>query len=219
MQRRPNTWRSIVATKNFWLEVQAKINNVTYTSIPGDGNPGLTAPIIDRSLFTGELSVGNCIAASCTLSVEANSSDIPKTAEVLIEGRVCRENPSDLENPVKSDYLPFGTFYVSKRTENKEKGLVTLQCYDAMLKANQLYIPNPSADPTERQDWSNGGKAMSTCASEIATRIGVLLDSRTAIRSGDAYKIQYPAHYIKYTSVDTATRLRRKRRSRPPTTP
>ena len=204
MQTRSSDWRSIVATKNFWLEVKATINGVSYTSVADDGNPGLTAPVIDRAMFTNDLSVGNCIAASCTLSVMANNSSIPKSAEVLIEGRVCRENPSNPDTPIRSEYRPFGTFYVSKRTENKEKGLVALQCYDAMLKANQLYITNPSADPTERQGWTNG-RAMSQCVTDIATRIGVSLDSRTSIRSGDAYKIQYPAHYVKYSNVNTDT--------------
>lgn len=204
MQTRSSDWRSIVATKNFWLEVKATINGVSYTSVADDGNPGLTAPVIDRAMFTNDLSVGNCIAASCTFSVMANNSSIPKSAEVLIEGRVCRENPSNPGTPIKSEYRPFGTFYVSKRTENKEKGLVALQCYDAMLKANQLYITNPSADPTERQGWTNG-RAMSQCVTDIATRIGVSLDSRTSIRSGDAYKIQYPAHYVKYSNLNTET--------------
>lgn len=205
MQTRSNDWRSIVATKNFWLEVKATINGVAYTSVAGDGNSGLTAPVIDRAMFTNDLSVGNCIAASCTLSVMANSANIPKSAAVQIEARVCRENPSDPSTPIlRSEYRPFGTFYVSKRTENKEKGLVTLQCYDAMLKANQLYITNPSADPTERQGWTNG-KAMSTCVTEIATRLGISLDSRTTIRTGEAYKLQYPAHYVTYSNVNPTT--------------
>lgn len=205
MQTRSSDWRSIVATKNFWLEVKATINGVAYTSVAGDGNAGLTAPVIDRAMFTNDLSVGNCIAASCTLSVMANSANIPKSAAVQIEARVCRDNPSNPSTPIlRSEYRPFGTFYISKRTENKEKGLVTLQCYDAMLKANQLYITNPSADPTERQGWT-GGKAMSTCVTEIATRLGVSLDSRTSIRTGEAYKLQYPAHYVTYSNVNPTT--------------
>ena len=174
----------------------AVINNVTYTEI--------TAPIIERSIFSSELGIGNCVSASCTFSVKANSANIPKAAKVEIKAQVCTDDPSSPTTPEESDQISVGTFYVYTRDENKDIGMVTLQCYDAMLKANQLYITNPTSDPQSRIGW-DGGKPMADCVTEIAARLGVAVDSRTQINTGQNYKIQYPAHYIQSTNVNTQT--------------
>ena len=196
MQARSDKWRSIVASKNFWLKVVAVINNVTYTEI--------TAPIIERSIFSSELGIGNCVSASCTFSVKANSANIPKAAKVEIKAQVCTDDPSSPTTPEESEQISVGTFYIYTRDENKDIGMVTLQCYDAMLKANQLYITNPTSDPQSRIGW-DGGKPMADCVTEIAARLGVAVDSRTRINTTQNYKIQYPAHYIQSTNVNPQT--------------
>ena len=209
MQARSDKWRTIVASKNFWLNVEAVINNVTYTEI--------TAPVIERSIFSNELGIGNCVAASCKFSVRADSASIPKSAKVVIRAQVCREDPTDPTTIEESEKIPVGTFFIYTReynkdiakgntaeNENENIGLVTLQCYDAMLKANQLYITNPTSDPQSRIGWA-GGKSMADCVTEIAARLGVSVDSRTRINSGSNYKIQYPAHYVHSTDADTET--------------
>lgn len=172
MRQRSETWAKLAARGRFNVDVKAVIGGVEYTAI--------SAPIIERSLFSDEMSVGNCIAASMKIAV-LTEDEIAKAAAVRIKARLCSGN-------TYSEWKDFGLFYVAKR--EKDEGLVSLQCYDAMLKANQQYV-DPS-NPDDRIGWP---KSMQTCVREIAHRIGVEIDSRTAIHAEEHYQVAYPTNY------------------------
>ena len=146
----------------------AVINNKEYSAI--------TAPVVHRSLISSEnLTVGNCIAASLTFTVMTTDT-IPKSAKVVIKCRM--RNKSN-----QSSWYEFGTFWVAKRT--KDDDLITLECYDAMLKGNQAY-----GGSSDAMNWP---KPMRTVVNTIVSRMGVSLDSRTVIKSDSSvYKCEYP---------------------------
>lgn len=152
------------------MESVAIIGGVTYTAI--------SAPIIDRACLGDTLSVGNCIAASMKVSI-LTDDDIPASAKVIIKARITDEVDY-------SEWLEMGTFYIDSREENS--GLVTLQCYDSMLKAGQNYVEDN--DTTGRIDWP---QSMQACVKEIAARIGVAIDPRTVIKTTAPYQVPYPA--------------------------
>lgn len=152
------------------MESVAVIGGVTYTAI--------SAPIIDRACLGDTLSVGNCIAASMKVSI-LTDDDIPASAEVVIKARITDEVDY-------SEWKEMGTFYIDSREEND--GLITLQCYDSMLKAGQNYVEDN--DTTGRMDWP---QSMQACVKEIAARIGVEIDFRTSIKTTAPYQVPYPA--------------------------
>lgn len=171
MRDRSNTWISLASRGEFEIEAKAVIGGVEYTAI--------TAPVIDRGLFASEaLSVGNCIAASAEFTVMTTDS-IPKSAQVVIIGRL--KNGS-----TTSEWKEFGTFWINQR--HTDDDLITLECFDAMLKANQAYVDD--SDPTGRIGWP---KSMQACVSEIAQRMGVSIDSRTTIKTTSPYVVPYPS--------------------------
>lgn len=172
MRQRSETWAKLAARGRFTLDVVAVIGGVTYTAI--------SAPVIDRALLSDAMSIGNCIAASLKVSV-LTDDEISAAAPVVIKARV-------MEDATVSEWLDFGTFYIDKREKNN--GLVTLQCFDTMLKASQKYV-DPS-NPDDRIGWP---KSMQTCVTEIAHRIGVELDPRTVINTAEAYQVAYPTNY------------------------
>ncbi len=77
------------------------------------------------------------------------------------------------------DWLPFGVFYLDTR-KTDPFGWMTITAFDAMLKAEQLYLDNEGQYPM----------AMADAAAFIAGLMGVELDERNAIAS---YDIDYPA--------------------------
>lgn len=172
MQQRSETWASLAARGRFKVDTVAVIGGVSYSAI--------SAPVIDRALFTDTPSVGHCVAASMMVSV-LTGDVIPAGAQVEIKSRL-------YDDTRVSEWRTAGTFYIDRREENN--GLVTLQCYDAMVKATQPYV-DPS-NPDDRIGWP---KSMAACVTECAARIGVELDSRTVIKTGAPYQVAYPTNY------------------------
>ena len=168
MRNLGSTWNTLFASDTAILETVAVINNVEYSTI--------TAPVVHQNLLSSDtLTVGNCISASLTFTVMTTNT-IPKSAKVVIKCRL-------KDGSTSTSWYEFGTFWVAKREVDDD--LVTLECYDAMLKGNQAYGGS--------NDAMNWPKPMQTVVNTIASRMGVSLDSRNSIRSDSSvYKCEYP---------------------------
>ena len=173
MRQRSETWAHLAARGRFTQEVKAKIGNAEYSAI--------SAPIIDRSLMPSAMSVGNCISASMKVTIRTDA-EIAAAAAVQIHVRLT-------DGTTYSEWKNFGEFFISKR--ETDRGLISLECFDAMMKATQRYV-DPTSSTDDRIGWPKSQKA---CVDEIAKRIGVTVDSRTVIKTGDAYQIDYPTNY------------------------
>lgn len=173
MRQRSDTWKTIAASGKFSMEVKAKIGDSEYTAI--------SAPVIENTLLGDDtMSVGNCSAASMRVTIRT-SDIIAAAAEVEIFARLT-------DGTTYSEWLTFGKYYISKRATSN--GLVSLECYDAMLKASQQYV-DPTSSDTDRVGWP---KSMETCVNEIASRIGVSLDSRINYIVS-SFDVDYPTNY------------------------
>ena len=173
MRAKTTLWTEIAKNGRFSMDVKAEIGNVSYTAI--------SAPNIEQLLMSDAMKVGNCATASLKFSVMTKNA-IEKGAKVVIKARITSDGTTF------SEWKEFGTFYISKRQANN--GLVTLECYDSMIKAQQNYVDSSNAD--DRIGWPKTQKA---CTEEIAQRIGVEVDSRTTVKTGDAYQVAYPTNY------------------------
>ena len=134
-----------------------------------------TAPVINRATTQNGLSVGNVVSATCMLMLRTSAS-IARSAAVEVEMRLT-------DGTTTSEWRPAGTFYISRRTKDPVTGLLTLECYDALLKANAVWTPSAGAWP----------RSMSAVVSELASLIGVSVDSRTTLITGNDYVIDEPA--------------------------
>jgi len=171
MQDRSTLWKELAAGGAFSLESIAEIGGVQYASI--------SAPVINRALFSDALSVGNCVSATLQFSLLTQDT-VPKSAKIVIQQRLT-------DGTKYSEWLPAGTFFVSKRTSDAVTGLLTFQCYDSMLKAN---TPYPLTDASEAEF----PKSMTDCIKAIAVRMGVEVDPRTwnYIQTGFEYVVPMP---------------------------
>ena len=168
MRAKSEEWSSL-ASGQFALETKARIGGVDYTAI--------SAPKIDRASMDSDLSVGNCFTATLSLSIMTDDI-IPATAPIVIMSRLT-------DGTTYSEWKEFGTFYINTR-DTSHRGLLSLECYDSMLKANQDYV-------TEFETEVSYPKPMKTIVQDIATRLGVAIDPRTKIKTGADYVISYPS--------------------------
>lgn len=171
MQNRSALWKELAAGGAFRLESVADIGGVEYASI--------SAPVLNRALLSDALSVGNCVSATLQFSL-LTSHSVPKSARIEIRQRLT-------DDTRYSEWLPAGTFFVSKRTADPVSGLLTFQCYDSMLKANAPYSVTVAGE-------SGFPKPMTDCITEIAARMGVEVDIRTwnHIQTGPGYAVPLP---------------------------
>lgn len=184
MQAVSDAWNSLWQS-GATLEVVAIINGVEYTNI--------SPPTISRALTQNGLSIGNVVSATCLFSV-TNDVTVPKSAEVQIKMRLT--GGSD-EEPVVSEWRPVGTFYVSRRARDPISGVLTLECYDALLKAEAVLADVPWTTDTGDIVTTNEGEwiyfsitypvAMSNIAKDMASILGVEIDPRTHIETGGNY--------------------------------
>ena len=188
MRTTSQTWDELYASDGGYLETKAIINGAEYTDI--------SAPVITRAAMQDAMTVGNVISASCVFTVRT-SDVIPKSAQVEICSRYT-------DGTTNSEWKTMGTFYISKRVKDPLNDLITLECYDALLKANSLMI--------DAVPWTTGnGDHVGTGAGEliyfstgypcdmtelftdIMFVLGIQVDSRTTIRTGDIYKVYEPS--------------------------
>lgn len=171
MRARSECWRELTVRGNFRMETKARIGEKDYIKI--------SAPKIERALMSEPFSVGNCSSATLSLSI-LTDDEIKQSSSVIILGRVT-------DGEVYSEWLEFGTFFINQRDTSYE-GLVSIECYDSMLKANQPYLDEAEDSSAE---WP---KTMKAVVEEVAYRIGVGVDPRTKINIGDDYIVPYPAN-------------------------
>ena len=168
-------YKSIVAGPHEF-EWKVKINTATYydTQIVRNANSDC-APRISRQTFpSGSPSIGNCLSSEFSVTLLEPSYNIPRIGSVKPYFRAV---PASGE---PSEWIQAGEFFIDMRRYDIETKTTTLTCYDAMLKA-EGQGGNSYYDLTRIVTWP---ASASSVVSDIASIIGVSVDSRTALQSG-----------------------------------
>ena len=167
MQSTSNVWQSLWQSGSARLEARATIGGTVYD--------GISAPVLSRATMGSGLGAGNAVSASCAFSLRSASDSIPKAAAVAVEMRLT-------DGTTSSEWLPAGTFYISRRACDPVTGRLSMECYDALLKANAVWTPSAG-------DWP---RSMAAVAAELAALLGVQQDGRNVIHTGNDYQISQP---------------------------
>lgn len=183
MQSTSRAWRELWAA-GAALEARAVIAGTVYADI--------APPVIHRAAMQGALSVGNVAAASLSLVVRG-AGDIPRSAAVVVEVRLN-------DGARVSEWLPQGTFYISRRARDPVTGLLALECYDALLKAQAVVSELPWTTRDGAPITTAGGAPimfraaptgdMASLAKDMAVLLGLEIDPRSVIRAGAPYVIR-----------------------------
>lgn len=168
MQKRPKGWETARDDTNHIGELLVTIDGKPYAA------QDIVSCEIERNLLENTAEVGNATAAVLTLEISQGEA-IPKRAKVVVQYRLMLDD-------ARTDYIPKGTYWIN--TREKDGRYLKLTCYDAMLMAQQDYLGDVTAD-----DWPQQETA---CVTEIAQRIGVEIDPRTQIGTGDNHQVSMP---------------------------
>ena len=168
MQKRPKGWETARDDPNHIGELLVTIDGKPYAA------QDIVSCEIERNLLENTAEVGNATAAVLTLEISQGET-IPKRAKVVVQYRLMLDD-------ARTDYIPKGTYWIN--TREKDGRYLKLTCCDATLMAQQDYLGDVTAD-----DWPQQETA---CVTEIAQRIGVEIDPRTQIGTGDNHQVSMP---------------------------
>ena len=187
MQNTSALYKSILSgnhTKEVCLDVYNSDGSVFVGRF---GMNRLTSMTTSRGLLKddGGFTIGCCIGGKISVSfypLDDNNSDvkIPRMARIEPLVRLVPESGE------KSEWIHKGIFYVDTRDENKPSGIVTLDGYDAMLKAEADFpVDRETEFPASDKD----------VVDLIAETIGVDVDSRVYNVVGGTHQISTPIGY------------------------
>lgn len=172
MQTVSATYTTILSGRHR-AEWAVRINNVYYA-------PSMIESIsITAGAFpSSSPAVGSCVSAEIDITMKKPAESIPRMA--LIEAFVRLKNDS-----LTSEWLRKGYYYIDTRQTTKNGGVerLTIHGYDAMLKAEQD-CPISGFPKTDLQT-----------VQQIASTLGVTLDSSVSSQINKGYTIQTPAEY------------------------
>lgn len=168
-----NNWQALIADENHYFESKVNISGVDY------GQDEIFDLSVDMRMFGSEQpTVGGCTSSELTLHLLAPSASIQRMAQIRPYIRV-----TDGTNT--SEWIPQGVFFIDTRevtANNDGLDILTLHCYDAMLKTEAGY-------PATTHDWPMRDIDV---VSEISATIGVSVDQRTMRIMTEAYSIGLP---------------------------
>ena len=163
-------YRTLLADKNHRVETKLIIAGVEY----GQADIVANSLRIYGGLYS-TFGIGNC----CSRQIEFQifpKGDIPRQAQIQVFVRLVVGDQA-------SEWIPKGVFFFATRRLDKKTGVLSVNGYDAMLKSEETWLDNSYASETFPMP-------VETAVNDIASRMGVSVDSRTVLDS--AFPVQYP---------------------------
>ena len=182
MQTTSALYKTIIAGEH-WFETRA-----TLLDASGNGHElGEDAILsLDRDrpgMAANRPSIGGALASTLRLTIlQPTGYTIPQRGQITVEYRARSASQT-------SEWLAAGTYYIDTRKRNRAytTAMDTLEitAYDAMIKAEQDY-------PDTEHDWPYLDRSV---VAEIASAIGVTVDSRTNGFLTRRYMVDLPLNY------------------------
>lgn len=119
--------------------------------------------------------IGTCSSRTLNLQIMPKGT-IPRGAKISVSVRLAAGGEV-------SKWIKQGEFFISLRPRDKRTGALNITAYDAMLKANDVWL-NSTYDEV---NWS---MTESQAVADIANRMGVEIDERTVLNN--KYPVYYP---------------------------
>ena len=168
MQTTSELYKQILSDPRHYKEVKLDIAGVEY----GWGN--IESVSTSGGLFTTP-GIGNCASRQIDLSI-LPIEDIPRQAQIKVYVRV-------VLGEQMSEWLPKGVFFISTRKRDKRTGYLSITGYDAMLKAESVWLNSD-------YDSENWPMSQQDVVDDIAYRMGVEVDPRTILTN--SFPVDYP---------------------------
>lgn len=163
-------WQQMLADPAHAVEAKLKIAGVEY----GEDQIVRKSLMVYGGLYS-TFGIGNCCARQIEFEIYPQGT-IPRQAKIEVFVRLV------LGEQV-SEWIPKGVFFFSTRKTDRITGVLSVHGYDAMLKAEETWLDSSY----DAETWP---MPAATAVADIAARMGVAVDSRTALDA--AFPVQYP---------------------------
>lgn len=140
----------------------------------------LVGGTVSEECMGSTFEIGNAIARELQVKLFP-TAPIPRTAKIERYVQLVIKDASGAVT-TESEWIPKGVFYVDTRPKSPN-GMYTLTAYDSMLKTDSKWWDSSRGTGT----WP---MSMNDAVLDIASTIGVEVDSRTVINS--TYTVDYP---------------------------
>lgn len=140
----------------------------------------LVGGTVSEECMGSTFEIGNAIARELQIKLFP-TAPIPRTARIERYVQLVIKDASGVVT-TESEWIPKGVFYVDTRPKSPN-GMYTLTAYDSMLKTDSKWWDSSRGTGT----WP---MSMNDAVLDIASTIGVEVDSRTVINS--TYTVDYP---------------------------
>lgn len=170
MQTTSDIYKEILARDDYIVRRKAVVDGVEYTD-----EAGLVSVSKQHRLYVGNgPGVGGTAAAAYELVLHTDNV-LPRLSR--IELFVSLAGGAE-----QSEWIPVGTGFSDTRKRDKIRGEWHVTGFDALLLAEQLYLPTGS----EPGEWP---RVCTSVVADICQRIGLTLDPRTALKE---YEVGFP---------------------------
>lgn len=169
MQTTSTLWQQLFSDPNHRRDYRVEIAGTAY------GEDAIVSLKTQGALFASSPAIGCCVAGELDLTLYP-TGEIPRMARIAVSLRL-------VSGAQQSEWLPQGVYYIDTRQPDGDA--LALHGYDAMLKAEQVFVSE-----SDTGEWPRTQQAV---VSAICTRMGVELDARTVI--DPAYLVEYPNDY------------------------
>ena len=140
----------------------------------------LVGGTVSEECMSSTFEIGNAIARELQIKLFP-TAPIPRTAKIERYVQLVIKDASGAVT-TESEWIPKGVFYVDTRPKSPN-GMYTLTAYDSMLKTDSKWWDSSRGTGT----WP---MSMNDAVLDIASTIGVEVDSRTVINA--TYTVDYP---------------------------
>lgn len=158
----PANWEALwgrIQDEAVHMELKAVIGGLTYSRL-------ISCKAYPAAFDS--LSIGQAASAELSLSF-VPLGPVPKSAKIQLSARLT-------DGSVSTAWVPQGTYYIDHRDRDMELDVLSVTAFDRMIFAEEQYFSSGTITGT----WPRSAPSV---VSDICTRLGISLDSRSQIDS------------------------------------
>lgn len=158
----PANWDALwsrIQDETVHMELKAVIGGLTYSRL-------ISCKAYPAAFDS--LAIGQAASAELSLSF-VPLGPVPKSAKIQLSARL-------MDGSVSTAWVPQGTYYIDHRDRDMELDVLSVTAFDRMIFAEEQYFSSGTITGT----WP---RPASSVVSDICTRLGISLDSRSKIDS------------------------------------
>ena len=198
MQQTSETYNAIMASGDYYVETAVAIGTAgTLSPESAFGEDSIISITTRKRVFSNNyLEVGCCVCGEIDLEMYNPTKEINRMAQIIVFVRLV-----SIDNEaIVSEWIKKGVFFIDTRETTKDNDgikILTIHGYDAMMKAEAQYGNSTLSFPTTDI----------TLIRDIASKLGVSLDSRCVQYFDKSYTVQYPAQYTMRETLSNIAKM------------